>query len=112
MRTWFAFDRIAECRLFAEDRAEDEIADQRVELGSATLELGGEHVANRDPLRHRGGVEEIEPGRHRLQQAKARRGRKLRIRQQRGKLFYVALIVEDRGAARTPQRRCLVSFFS
>src|ERR1700732_151304 len=29
-----------ECRLFAEDRAEDEIADQRVELGSAALELG------------------------------------------------------------------------
>ena len=29
----FAFDRIAQRRLFAEDRAEDKIADQRVELG-------------------------------------------------------------------------------
>src|SRR5712671_3905345 len=40
----------SECRLFAEDRAEDEIADQRVELGSATLELGGECPRQR----HRG----------------------------------------------------------
>jgi hypothetical protein len=35
-----------------------------------------EHVANRDAFWHRLGVEEIEPGRHGLQQANARRGRK------------------------------------
>src|ERR1700730_11227011 len=35
-----AFDRIAEHWLFAEDRADDKIADQGVDLGSATLELG------------------------------------------------------------------------
>jgi hypothetical protein len=34
-----------------------------------------EHIANRHPLWHRLGVEEIEPGCHGLQQAKARRGR-------------------------------------
>ena len=38
----FAFDRLAERWLFAEDRAEDKIADQRVELGSAALELARE----------------------------------------------------------------------
>ena len=69
-----------------------------------------EHVANGDAFRHRFGVEKVEPGRHRLQQAKARRGREarapdmadhnLRIRQQRGKLRRVALIVEDRGFER------------
>ena len=37
-----AFDRIAERWLLAEDGAEDKISDQGVELGSATLELGGE----------------------------------------------------------------------
>ena len=72
--------------------------------------LVAEHVANGDPFWHRGGIEEVETGRHRLQQAKARRGREprapdmtdhdLRIRQQRGKLFYIALIVEDRGVQR------------
>jgi hypothetical protein len=34
------------------------------------------HVANCHSLRHCAGVEEIESGRHRLQQAQARRGRK------------------------------------
>ena len=65
-----------------------------------------EHVANRHPLRHRFGVEEIESCRHRLQQAQARRGRErrapdmpdddLRFRQQRGKVLHIALIIEDR----------------
>jgi len=63
-------------------------------------------LQNGDPFRHRFGVVEVEPGRHRLQQAKARRGRKrgppdvtdhdLGIRQQWGKLRRIALIVEDR----------------
>jgi hypothetical protein len=58
------------------------------------------------PLWHRPGVEKVEPGRYRLQQAKARRGRKrgppdmtdddLCLAQQGGKLRRVALIVEDR----------------
>jgi hypothetical protein len=38
----FAFDGITERRLFAEDCANDKIADQRVDLGSAALELGRE----------------------------------------------------------------------
>jgi hypothetical protein len=73
---------------------------------SANRRFVAEHVANDDPFRDRFGVEEIEPGRHRLQQAKERRRRKPRapdmtdydlgIRQQRGKLGRVALIVEDR----------------
>jgi len=46
----FAFDRIAQRRLFAEDRAQDKIADQRVDLGSAARELGRE----RPRQRHRG----------------------------------------------------------
>ena len=37
-----------------------------------------EHVANGDALWHRGGIEEIEPGGYRLQQAKVRRGREPR----------------------------------
>jgi len=48
----FAFDRIAERRLFAEDRAEDKIADQRVELGSAARELAREGPRQRH-RRHR-----------------------------------------------------------
>ena len=36
--------------------------------------LMAKHVADGDPFRHRPGVEEIEAGRHRLQQAQARRG--------------------------------------
>jgi hypothetical protein len=69
-----------------------------------------EYVANRDAFRHRPRVEEIEPCRYRLQQAKARRGRKpgapdvpdddLRFYQQRGKMFRIVLIVEDRGFQR------------
>src|SRR5215831_16041184 len=64
------------------------------------------YVANRDVLRHRFGIEKVEPRRHRLQQAKARRRRKrgppdmtdhdLRLRQQRGELCRIALIIEDR----------------
>ena len=46
----FAFDRLAERWLFAEDRAEDKIADQRVDLGSAARELGREGPSQR----HRG----------------------------------------------------------
>src|SRR6516162_2661407 len=48
----FAFDRIAERRFFAEDRAEDKIADQRVELGSAARELAREGPRQRH-RRHR-----------------------------------------------------------
>jgi hypothetical protein len=69
-----------------------------------------EYVANRDPFRHRGGVEEIEPGRHGLQQAQARRRRKsgapdmpdhdLGFRQQRGEMSRIALIIEDRSFQR------------
>ena len=65
-----------------------------------------EHVADGDPFRHSRGVEKVEPGRHRLQHAQARRSRKpgapdmpdhdFRIRQQRGKMGHMALIVEDR----------------
>jgi hypothetical protein len=65
-----------------------------------------EYVAYRDPFRHRSGVEEVEPGRHGLQQAQARRGRKcgapymtdhhLGIREQGAKLRSIAVIVEDR----------------
>src|SRR5262249_47688902 len=64
------------------------------------------HVINGDPFRHRFCVEEVEPGRHRLQQTKTQRRRKrrppdmpdndLRVRQQRDKMRDVALIVEDR----------------
>ena len=65
-----------------------------------------EHVANRDTFRDRFSIEEIEPGRHGLKQAKARRGRErrspdmpdddFRFREQRRKVFGVLLIVEDR----------------
>ena len=65
-----------------------------------------EHVADGDPFRHSRGVEKVEPGRHRLQQAQARCGRKssapdmpdhdFRIRQQQGKMGHIAHIVEDR----------------
>ena len=84
-----------------EHRHDDVFGDRR---------LMTEHVANGDPFRHRFGVEEVEPGRYRLQQAKARRGREprppdmtdhdLRIGQQRGKLRRIALIIEDRGFER------------
>ena len=63
------------------------------------------HVANRHPFWHRFDVEEVDPGRNRLQQAQARRGRKpgapdmtddnLGIRQQWGKVRRIALIIED-----------------
>ena len=63
-----------------------------------------EHVANRHSFRHRFGGDEIEPGRHRLQQAKARRGRKpgtpdmtdddLRLRQQRGEMIRITLMIQ------------------
>ena len=46
----FAFDRIAKRWLFAEDRAEDKIANQRVDLGSTARELGCEGPRQR----HRG----------------------------------------------------------
>src|SRR6516162_2064215 len=46
----FAFDCVAKRRLFAEDRAEDKIADQRVDLGSTARELGCEGPRQR----HRG----------------------------------------------------------
>jgi hypothetical protein len=67
--------------------------------------LVAEHVANRDALGDCLGVEEVESGRHGLQQAKARRGRErgppdmpdddLRFREQRRKVFRIALIIED-----------------
>jgi hypothetical protein len=67
--------------------------------------LVAEHVANRDAFRDRLSVEEVEPGRHGLQQAQARRGRErgspdmrdddLRFRRQRGKMFRIGLIIED-----------------
>src|SRR5260370_40429767 len=72
--------------------------------------LMAEHVGNGDALWHRGGIEEIEPGGYRLQQARARRGREprppnmtnddLRTRQQRGKMRRIGLIVEDRALQR------------
>src|SRR5258708_24253864 len=84
-----------------EDRDDDVFGHRR---------LMAEHVANGDALWYRGGIEEIEPGGYRLQQAKARRGRDprppnmtnndLRTRQQRGKMGRIGLIVEDRGLQR------------
>ena len=65
-----------------------------------------EYVANRHAFRDRFGIEEVEPGRHRLQQAKARRGRErtppdmpdnnFRFREQRGKMLCITFVIEDR----------------
>jgi hypothetical protein len=70
--------------------------------------LMAEHVANRDALRHRFGIEKVQPRRDRLQQAKTRCRRKrgppdmpdhnLRFRQQRRKLSRIALVSKDRGS--------------
>src|SRR5260370_41722297 len=72
--------------------------------------LMAEHVANGGALWPRGGIEEVQRGGYRLQQAKARRGREprpanmtnddLRTRQQRGKMRRIGLLVEDRGLQR------------
>jgi hypothetical protein len=64
-----------------------------------------EDVADRDSLRNRAGVEEVETGSHRLKQAKTRRWWKARTpdvadhnlgaREQRSKLRRIALVTED-----------------
>ena len=72
--------------------------------------LVAEHVANGHALRHRVEIEQVDPGRHRLQEAQLWRRRKpgapdmtdddFGICQQRGKMRRVAFIVEDRGFER------------
>ena len=69
-----------------------------------------EHVANRHPLRYRVEIEQVDPGRYRLQEAQLWGGRKpgapdmtdddFRLGQQRGKMRRIALIGEYLGFQR------------